>query len=115
MSKSDLLVQTGYKKKRPLLKDLQKYTRQELIDFLEYVKLPKKKNPISKKWKVSRVQSLVFNQKYFTKSQAKNWAKRHGYCYGHVEKTANTWRLRQIPKESIKKGKFRAFLITTGL
>ena len=45
MRKSDLLVQLAYKKNRPSLKELEKYTRKELINFLETGELKKNKNP----------------------------------------------------------------------
>lgn len=44
----------------------------------------------------SQVQSLVFKKTKYSKAKAKAWAKQHGFKYGKVDDTTNTYRLRQF-------------------
>jgi hypothetical protein len=55
----------------------------------------------------TEVQSLVFSKEYFTRAQAKEWAEKHGFKYGKVDETDNTYRLRQTDPDNYDKDTFR--------
>lgn len=60
---------------------------------------------IMKKTKIkkgSRIQSLLFSKEFFGKSEAKSWAKKHGFVYAKVDTTKNYHRLRQYSPTHIK-------------
>lgn len=61
-----------------------------------------------------KIQSLVFSKAHFTEAQAKAWAARHGYRYGKVDETPNTYRLRQFNPGSCPTT-FRTFSLTRGV
>jgi hypothetical protein len=42
------------------------------------------------------VQSLLFSKNRFTSTQAKTWARRHGFAHIDVDEKPNTLRIRQI-------------------
>lgn len=77
----------------------------------------RKKHPRAKskeKANGSRVQSLRFDKKKFSRSQAISWAKSHGFKYGDVEETPNQWRLRQFdPDKCSRSGGIKEF--TSGI
>ena len=43
----------------------------------------------------STIQSLLFPKKKFNKTQAKAWAKSHGYAASGVDGSGEYWRIRQ--------------------
>ena len=54
----------------------------------------------------TQIQSLVFSKDSFSKAQASDWAKTHGFKYG-VDEKQNTFRLRQQNPSLFKKHSFR--------
>lgn len=71
-----------------------------------------KKNPL-------KVQSVLMDKDYFTKSEAKSWIKYHGFkvtFYGkEVEETENFYRFRQMSPARFKKGKYVTKEIDDGI
>lgn len=57
-----------------------------------------------KRFENAKIQSLIFNKKKFSMSQAKEWTIDHGYKAVKVEPTKNTWRIRQFSPNKIKRG-----------
>jgi len=57
-----------------------------------------------KKFENAKIQSLIFNKKKFTITEAKEWASDHGFTARKVEPTKNTLRIRQFSPNKIKKG-----------
>jgi hypothetical protein len=57
-----------------------------------------------KKFENAKIQSLIFNKKKFSMSEAKEWTIDHGYKAVKVEPTKNTWRIRQFSPNKIKRG-----------
>ena len=55
---------------------------------------------------MSRIQSILFNQKYFTISQAINWLDEHNYKHYKIDITTNFIRFRQIEPSTLKKKGF---------
>jgi len=49
-----------------------------------------------------KVQSLHFAKDFFTKAQAKAWAKKHGFVYAKVDTTPHEHRIRQYPPRNIR-------------
>ena len=50
------------------------------------------------------IQSLIFPRSDFSESQAKEWAKSHGYKAPKTDITKNSIRIRQFPPSKIKSG-----------
>jgi len=57
-----------------------------------------------KRFENAKIQSLIFNKKKFSMSEAKEWASDHGFKAVKVEPTKNTLRIRQFSPNKIKKG-----------
>jgi len=57
-----------------------------------------------KKFENAKIQSLIFNKKKFTITEAKEWASDHGFTARKVEPTKNTLRIRQFSPNKIKRG-----------
>ncbi len=57
-----------------------------------------------KKFENAKIQSLIFNKKKFSITEAKEWADDHGFTARKVEPTKNTLRIRQFSPNKIKKG-----------
>jgi hypothetical protein len=69
-------------------------------------------NP-GKRWtKGSKIQTLIFDKSYFTRGEAKQWAKDNGFKIG-VDEKANTYRLRQLPPS--KFADMRTITLTEGV
>lgn len=68
---------------------------------------------IGKRWNASEVQSLLFDRDFFTPSEAKNWARKHGFRYGKVHSTNRYHRLRQY--SPLGEGPFRTIKFTEGI
>jgi hypothetical protein len=60
--------------------------------------------PISKE-----VQSIAFEKSIFSVSEAKRWAKKHGFVFSKVHRTQNLIKLRQYDPKYFKKSSFRVF------
>lgn len=57
-----------------------------------------------KRFDNSKIQSLIFNKKKFSISEAKEWATDHGFKAVKAEPTKNTIRIRQFSPNKIKRG-----------
>lgn len=62
---------------------------------------------------MSRIQSIIFNRKFFSLIKARNWLRDHGFKYSKVDTTKNFYRFRQIPP--LKSKSYRAVEITPGI
>jgi hypothetical protein len=61
----------------------------------------------------SKVQSILFRKNYYTKKNAINWLKKHGYKYSKIDETDNFYRARQFPPRKYKK--FKTLTPTPGI
>lgn len=73
----------------------------------------KKKNPRCSK--STKVQTLVFSKDQFNASQARAWARSHGYKAPKVDATANAYRLRQEAPKAFRRGGFRTIPLAPGV
>lgn len=53
------------------------------------------------------VQSLVFPRKSYSPSDARDWAKKHGYSAAKVDVQTNTIRMRQVPPSAVDARSYR--------
>ena len=63
-------------------------------------------NPVSRKRLCktsSKIQTLIFSKKDWTKTEAKAWAKKHGYRYSKTDEKPDTIRIRQAPPGKFKR------------
>ena len=58
---------------------------------------------------MSRIQSILFNQKYFTIPQAVYWLDEHNYKHYKIDITTNFIRFRQIEPLTLEKQGFRHY------
>jgi hypothetical protein len=63
----------------------------------------------------SRVQSLIFDKAQFTKAEARDWARKHGFRAPAVDEKPNTLRLRQIDPADMQKGTFGTIRFRPGV
>jgi len=61
----------------------------------------------------TEVQTLIFSKDNFTEKSAKDWAKKHDFNYGYVDKKENTFRIRQQEPSDFKN--MRTIEMTKGL
>lgn len=61
------------------------------------------------------IQTLLFDRERFNESQAKRWAREHGFRYGAVDTTDDYHRLRQLDPGDLQAGSFRTFDLTPGV
>jgi hypothetical protein len=61
----------------------------------------------------SKVQSILFRKNCYTKKNAINWLKKHGYKYSKIDETDNFYRARQFPPRKYKK--FKTLTPTPGI
>lgn len=54
-----------------------------------------------------QIQSLIFSKKEFSESDAKRWAKGHGFIAPKTDITENSIRIRQLSPSKIKSGDCR--------
>ena len=52
--------------------------------------------------KGSKIQSLHFSKEFFTKTEAKKWAKKNGFVSAKVDTTPHEFRLRQYSPTHIR-------------
>jgi hypothetical protein len=62
---------------------------------------------------MSRVQSILFDRKYYTKQQAIDWAISHGFKVKKIDTTINKFRIRQFNPS--KKFSYAIHYINDGL
>lgn len=62
----------------------------------------------------TQVQTLLFNKKHFSETEAKAWAKRNDY-HSEVDVKPETYRIRQAPPFKFKKGSFKTIQFEPGL
>jgi hypothetical protein len=55
------------------------------------------------------IQTLLFDRDEFTRNEARDWAKAHGFRYGKVHTTATVHRLRQEDPALYRRGTFATF------
>lgn len=79
----------------------------------EFKPTAKKKNPRCSK--STKVQTLVFSKDQFNASQARAWARAHGYKAPKVDATANAYRLRQEAPKAFRRGGFRTIPLAPGV
>ncbi len=60
-------------------------------------------------------QSLIFDKKYFTKAEAKQWAKENYYVSGDVDEKESTYHLRQEDPSKFKDDSFRTVTLKKGI
>lgn len=65
--------------------------------------------------KGSKVQSVIVNKSDFTERKAKDKVKELGFKSSKVDRTANTFRFRQIDPSKCKQGQFATIPITNGI
>jgi len=63
----------------------------------------------------TNIQSLLFSKDVFTRGNAIEWAKEHGFKYGDRDEHGHNIRLRQIDPEDITRGTFRTITLTDGI
>jgi hypothetical protein len=63
----------------------------------------------------TEIQSLHFKKEHFTRDEAVQWAKDHGFVADSVDETENEWRLRQFDPNLCDKDTFGTKEITTGV
>lgn len=63
----------------------------------------------------TKIQTLILEKEYFTKSEAKNWANKSDFIYGFVDEKENTYRIRQKEMSEFEKDSFRTITITDGV
>jgi len=63
----------------------------------------------------TRIQSLVFDRRFFSPSEARSWASAHGFRAPAAEVYENSLRLRQASPERFKKGTFRMMSLDAGV
>lgn len=61
------------------------------------------------------VQSLIFDKKKFSKSEAIAWARNHNFKASKVDEKEDSYRLRQKDPGSFKEGSFRTITIADGV
>lgn len=78
--------------------------------------LDKRRNRILRKCDSgTTIQSLVFENDHYSRTRAKNWAKKNGFKFDKIDETENTYRIRQSPPSKFKKDTFRTIEITYGI
>lgn len=63
----------------------------------------------------TEIQTLIFSKDWFSKPEAKDWAKRNKFKYGKVDEKEDTFRLRQQDPEDFEDDKFRTIELRDGL
>lgn len=63
----------------------------------------------------TRVQSLIFQKKLFTRKEAVEWARTHMFKASDVDETDETYRLRQRDPSKFKPNSFRTIDLTKGV
>lgn len=63
----------------------------------------------------TKVQSLVFDKKTFTRARAVKWAKTHDFKSGDVDETETSYRLRQRDPRRFVAGSFRTVKLASGV
>jgi len=61
----------------------------------------------------TKIQSVLLSRELFTKQQAIDWVKRHGFRYRKVDPTERYWRFRQFDPH--KRAKKRIITFTQGI
>jgi len=77
-------------------------------------KTPSGKKPKNRKVP-TKIQTLIFSRTSFNKSQARAWAKSHGFKSSKVDETATSYRIRQRDPSAFRPGSMRTIKITTGV
>jgi hypothetical protein len=86
----------GQQIKSEIVSDLYRYFSKGEVGFKNGGEL--KKTKMNKKILCpvgTEVQSLIFSKDDFSEKSAKDWAKKHDFNYGYVDKKENTFRIRQ--------------------
>jgi hypothetical protein len=63
----------------------------------------------------TKVQTLIFSKKRFSRKQAVAWARTHDFRSNDVDETDETFRLRQRDPKRFKPGSFRTIQLTKGV
>ena len=63
----------------------------------------------------TRVQTIVFDKKTFTRAKAQAWCKTHDYKSGGVDETETSYRIRQRDPARFKPGSFKTIQMTKGV
>jgi len=74
--------------------------------------MPKKRQPWPRGLKT---QSLAFDNRAFSKSEARSWASSHGFKAPATEEGPTRLWLKQAPKGRFQQGTFRTIQITKGV
>jgi hypothetical protein len=61
----------------------------------------------------TQIQTLIFPKLVYTSTQARLWARRHGYKSAKIDETADTFRMRQHPPGRYHKDSFRTISLGT--
>lgn len=62
----------------------------------------------------TRIQTLIFDKRSFSHTEAVQWAQDHDFNAA-VDEKENTWRMRQLPPSGFKDNSFRTINITKGI
>lgn len=68
-----------------------------------------------KKRTTTRVQTLIFDKKVFSRKGAVQWAKTHDFRSSDVDETEESYRLRQRDPKKFRPGSFRTTELTKGV
>lgn len=72
-------------------------------------------NPRRRRNGGSKIQSLIFDRSKFSGTQARDWARSHGFKVTKIDVTANTIRIRQFPPSSANKQTFGTIRLKDGV
>jgi len=83
------------------------------IDF--YKETPNKKKDFVMETKALKIQTIIFDKKFFTLEEARKWIKDHNFQDNGVDETENSYRFRQLDPELFEPDSFRTITLTEGV
>lgn len=85
------------------------------LSFAAATPMRAKKSAKKRKKTSTRVQTLIFDRKLFTLTEARNWARTHDFKSSGVDETEDSYRIRQRDPSRFKSGSFKTVELTKGV